>query len=711
MKRKAIEQLTPKKTRKNGMIITVQQMDNILILNVYSDKEMRGRYCIDTITHEYESWNAEDEMWHKQKLMSLLDPMYEPYTQYFVYYSANAEFNSKEEQALVDKLLDKKHAYCSNTFDCIERREIEFGRDRREHAENRRINRVNTLMSKIPNMPSDIDAWILKRAAGEADYAFFDKESGKWTCTACKKTYAEKYLKREDGEKKVRHNDMAICPRCKKIIRAKRRGSKKELATHFMLLQSIDSDMSVARHFDVAICWSSAGKTISMSESIRFLLYKNERSKKKKKNRACDIFYNQHSREWELRTGTAGWFDNKSNRRNRRTYTEYLYEKGIESALQETEYEEWARLFGQLARAGKKLAYNWLMATQNDKEFISVIEYLSKGRYNRLLQETSEHINTWSLEYCGPLYIRADTIEGIFGIDDRQKINRIRDLDGGEDMLEWMRWSDESGEKIAQDTLTWLTANKIKGRDIEFIEDQMSLTKIMNYVKRQQEESYKGKSARDVLSQWADYLRMCTVLKRHTDDEMIYKPRELKRRHDEAVAEIAAREAELQADEYSRRFPDTERVLAEIKDKYAYEGEKYLIFVPEKVVDIVLEGRALHHCAGSTDRYFDRIAQQETYICFLRKKEAPETPYYTIEVEPGGTIRQHRGYLDEEPEIEEVKPFLREWQKVIKKRMTKQDHQYAAASKVKREENIEELKVKNNTRVLEGLIEDFMEAM
>lgn len=379
--------------------------------------------------------------------------------------------------------------------------------------------------------------------------------------------------------------------------------------------------------------------------------------------------------------------------------------------MQETAYEEWARLFGQLARAGKKLAYNWLMATQNDEDVISVIEYLFKGRYDRLLQETSEHIFAWNLEYSSPLHIRADTIEGIFGIDDRQKINRIRDLDGGEDMLEWMRWSDESGEKIAQDTLTWLTANKIKGSDIAFIEDQMSLTKIMNYVKRQQEESYKGKSARDVLSQWADYLRMCTVLKRHTDDEMIYKPRELKRRHDEAVAEIAAREAELQADEYSRRFPDTERVLAEIKDKYAYEGEKYLIFVPEKVVDIVLEGRALHHCAGSTDRYFDRIAQQETYICFLRKKEAPETPYYTIEVEPGGTIRQHRGYLDEEPEIEEVKPFLREWQKVIKKRMTKQDHQYAAASKVKREENIEELKAKNNTRVLEGLIEDFMEAM
>lgn len=711
MKRKAIEQLAPKKTRKTGTIITVQQLDNTLILNIYNDKEMRGRYCIDTITREYESWDAEDELWHKKKLISLLDPMYEPYTQYNTYYGTDAKFNSKEEQTLVEEILDIKHSYCRDTLDLIEQREIEFGQDKRKRAEDRRINRVRMLMSKIPNTPSDIDEWILQRIAGETDYAFFDKESGKWTCTACKKTYSEKFLKRENGEKKVRHNDMAICPRCGKLIQAKRRGSRKELEAHFMLLQSIDNEMSVARHFDLKICWSSKGKTIVKSEAIRFLLYKNEPSKKRKKNRACDIFYNQCCKSYCMENATDGYFDNKGNWGNRHTYTEYLYEKGIAGALQETAYEEWGRLFEQLAHAGKKLAYNWMMATQNDMKFISVIEYLFKGRFDRLLQETSEHISSWSLEYYGPLNIRENTIEGIFGVTDRQKINRIRDLDGGEDMLGWMRWSDESGEKIPQDTLLWIIGNKLAGEDISFIEDRMSLTKVMNYVKRQQVESYQGKSAREVLSQWADYLRMCTVLKKHTDDEMIYKPRELKRRHDEAVAEIAAREAELQADEYSRRFPDAERVLAEIKEKYAYEGEKYLILVPEKVVDIVLEGRALHHCAGATDRYFDRIAQQETYICFLRKKEAPETPYYTVEVEPGGTIRQHRGYLDEEPEIEEIKPFLREWQKVIKKRMTKRDHQYAAASKVKREENIEELKAKNNTRVLEGLMEDFMEAM
>ena len=86
-------------------------------------------------------------------------------------------------------------------------------------------------------------------------------------------------------------------------------------------------------------------------------------------------------------------------------------------------------------------------------------------------------------------------------------------------------------------------------------------------------------------------------------------------------------------------------------------------------------------------------------------------PFYTIEVEPGGTIRQHRGMFDEEPDIEKVKPFLKEWQKVIRKRMSEEDHKRAAVSKIKREENIEDLKRRNNTRVLNGLMEDFMEAV
>ena len=41
------------------------------------------------------------------------------------------------------------------------------------------------------------------------------------------------------------------------------------------------------------------------------------------------------------------------------------------------------------------------------------------------------------------------------------------------------------------------------------------------------------------------------------------------------------------------------------------------------------------------DRYLDRIERRESYILFLRRTNEPDVSYYTLEVEPGGTIRQN----------------------------------------------------------------------
>lgn len=204
------------------------------------------------------------------------------------------------------------------------------------------------------------------------------------------------------------------------------------------------------------------------------------------------------------------------------------------------------------------------------------------------------------------------------------------------------------------------------------------------------------------------------------DDEMVYRPRELKRRHDEVVTDMNQMRILKEMDsnkeykesyskEMKEKYPEVEPILKEIKERYEYENEEYLILVPETLLQIVAEGQALHHCAGSSERYFDRIESRETYICFLRRQTTRTIPYYTIEIEPGGTIRQHRSYLDEEPGIDEIRGFLKEWQQVVKKRLTKEDKKLAKISEVKRNKNIEELKLKNNTRVLKALEEDFLE--
>lgn len=275
--------------------------------------------------------------------------------------------------------------------------------------------------------------------------------------------------------------------------------------------------------------------------------------------------------------------------------------------------------------------------------------------------------------------------------------------------LEWYQYERKNGD-IDDAVIEFFVKEFIDVKEIGDMLAHMTPKQCMNYLLRQKQESYEKHSIRSIVSQYSDYISMCIRLGKNISDEMVYRPRQLKRRHDECVAQIERQKAQVKAEEYSAKFAEAEKVLGEIRKKFEYEGEQFFIRVPERIIDIVLEGNYLHHCAGATDRYFDRIKNHETYICFLRKVTEPETPFYTIEVEPGGTIRQHRGMYDEEPELEMVKPFLMEWQQVIRKRMTEKDHQLAAVSKVKREENIEDLKQRNNTRVLQGLMEDFMEA-
>ena len=62
----------------------------------------------------------------------------------------------------------------------------------------------------------------------------------------------------------------------------------------------------------------------------------------------------------------------------------------------------------------------------------------------------------------------------------------------------------------------------------------------------------------------------------------------------------------------------------------------------------------------------------ESFILFLRKKEDPETPYYTLEVEYDGKIRQSYGAFDRKPDWEKVEPVIAGLTRKISQRLEKE---------------------------------------
>ena len=85
------------------------------------------------------------------------------------------------------------------------------------------------------------------------------------------------------------------------------------------------------------------------------------------------------------------------------------------------------------------------------------------------------------------------------------------------------------------------------------------------------------------------------------------------------------------------------KFLPKLKKTYEYENEHFMIVVPKRRVDIVTEGECLHHCVAG---YAVRHIRRTTTILFVRKKEAPDAPFYTIEVDVNNVVVQVHGMFN-----------------------------------------------------------------
>lgn len=765
MKLKLIEKTAAPKTKKKGHVTIAQKIDDITVLNAYNNGTLCFRHCVRLATGEHATWYAPgyarqysgyidgESKWTEHTLLTAYGfrewwekEQYRADSRWnggMKYEDTFKQAHAKDEKEILDtikKLHSNKYwtIYKHDTWsDLLDRLEKEYDYAKRETAKERRERRIRELMDSIVGTPSGWHEWATELAMGPNDVAVYNATTEKWCCSACGELNDRKAYVDENGQQ-VKTNRIAVCPHCgrpvKMLPRHKGSGNDYEVEynTTVAFLQDLDESMSVIRHFRYFVtCTDHDSKDLDWHETVRIVMYKGNVKKR------YQIYYNYYSAGMNKRNYYGSYYGGNrgceswqlTNPASHRMTAEYLFPDPnmITAALTGTDYEHWIRAFTVLSAKGLKVNYNNLMACA-DTRFAGITELLCKGRFYNLLVENAEYVWPMSKEYYGHLKLHGTDILSVMGLSNMQTVNRLRDMNGGLMALTWLTWAEENDRKISQAALTWLIENDIGPRDpYRNVQKQifklMSPEQVMHYIQRQQAAGYSGMKASKVISQWDDYMSMAARLGKKTGDELIYKPADLKAKHDKYVIEcekhrsaIEARQnrehAKEMAKEMRKKFPTSEAILKEIKPLFEWENESYKIIVPKSLADIILEGTALHHCAGATDRYFDRICQHETYICFLRKKKKPKEAYYTIEVEPGGVIRQHRGMYDEEPEIEKVKPALREWQKEIKKRMKKKDKERAKESERKRVENIaylrEHIDEKNNRRVLQGLEEDLM---
>ena len=165
---------------------------------------------------------------------------------------------------------------------------------------------------------------------------------------------------------------------------------------------------------------------------------------------------------------------------------------------------------------------------------------------------------------------------------------------------------------------------------------------------------------------YRDYIALACDFDMNLKDDFVAYPRDLDVAHDNLIAIRDEEKNKKELKEAAAEDGAINTVYKKIRRKCSIETDKYVIRPAKTAREIVEEGQKLHHCVGMK-HYRDSMKEGRAFILFLRKKETPEQPYYTIEMFPDGRINQAYAAYDKKPDFEKIKPVLEQLTEKVKK--------------------------------------------
>jgi len=550
-------------------------------------------------------------------------------------------------------------------------------------------------LKQTPKIPKGFNRWADKEGIPE-HFIFYNYSRKKHQTGYC--TYCEKWVPIENPH----YNAEGICPCCKHKIVYKSLGRVGYFRTGdypLYLLQRCKDGMMIRRFW----CYRAYRRDKPFEPDVRVCEYRRA---------ICDnnaypkrTYYYGDFRHKEVR-----WISNGTCIDSYNYYAGKVYPKTFSS------------LSGSLLKKTGLIEYYKTQGTVNPESYLYKLEYrpyIEKLVKAGLFNIAKEQLNFGTYSFDATLKIASNesSLTKMLCID-KYELKRLRECDGGTDFLIWLQHEKATNKAIPDATIKWLCENNFKPTDFKFIRHKMSIVQIAAYIKLQFEKYHMKRY--EILNTWSDYLAMAKGLGIDANLEIIYKPRNLKLKHNQMVKQChEGKDITVAIGELKEKFPDLENVISKTKGKYEYNNGEYAIIQPDCIKDILVESRTLQHC-GDSEKYFDRIARQESYIVFLRRACEPDKAFYTLEIEPDGGIRQKRSILNEQyADIFRAESFLIEWQREIPKRLDDNDRRLAEKSKILRLEEFEELR-KNKIIIRSGslkgalladvLMKDFMAA-
>ena len=104
------------------------------------------------------------------------------------------------------------------------------------------------------------------------------------------------------------------------------------------------------------------------------------------------------------------------------------------------------------------------------------------------------------------------------------------------------------------------------------------------------------------------------------------------------IREFTETELAVQRIEEEHNQKEWTNIYNKLTSKVLFEYGDYIVVLPEKPDDLVVEGLKMHHCVGS---YISRVIEEKTYIVFVRRKNNLKVPYITAQISTNGKLQQY----------------------------------------------------------------------
>lgn len=595
--------------------VTTRQGDVLEVALYNPDRTPRCRIYIDKRT-----WHTQtpDGCWHKDTLGYAVNAYCTYVSQYDV------DITAGSGQAVLG-YLQPKHE--DDPIRAIQEHMDQIKRESACCAEQRKEQRMLAYFARLPELPDGIDGWIRSGPLRNSRYLFIAPVGGRRGTT--RPAYCTHCERDVELPRAAHHGQMYSCPMCGSHAACKSMGvSRTRLCdtAAFSVLQRAGDDVFIRQCRAVRDYRGDPRRvTTVIRDEYRYVV---GRKTYQWKSDGRDT-WEQTSRVYNALSGPCYCPDYDAlfaglpaARHGIREYAEHIspYYISYMAALPKHPYLEYMVKAGLYRLAG---------------------EIVTRSGYG------NDDMRDYG--FCD----RARSLPELLDVS-RQDLQFLRQTDTGLYMLPVFRELRRRTEKVSAADWRFVCGQKYMGNCLWEILQYCSLHRCANYLRRQYALAegtgiYDGYYA--VLRDWYDYTVEAEKLGYDLHDDAILRPRSL--------ADMHARISRLIEERANADLNERLRIIgARLQLDYGYAEDGLMIVAPACTEDFAAEGRVLGHCVGG---YASRVAEGATAILFIRRTSAPETPYYTLELQDGQVIqcrtKHNKSYTQDPP----VKAFVGRW--------------------------------------------------